>query len=94
MPGQAPPLGGIQGFWALLQSLTARLVSLETWQRQQRTLGPGTITRWGGSSPPPGALLCNGASFSPSAYPALYQALGNSSTLPNVPGSPITIIWT
>jgi hypothetical protein len=55
---------------------------------------PGAITRYVGAKPPAGALACDGSAFDPAEYPALYVALGNSNVLPNIPGTPIYIIWT
>lgn len=93
MPGQTPPAEGIQGVWARFLALSQRLASLEAWQRTVVSIPAGTITRWPGSTPPPGALQCNGAAFSGTQYPALAAALG-STTLPTVTGTPIYIIWT
>lgn len=93
MPGTAPPQHGVQGAWAQFQNLIGRVASLESWQRNARVVAAGTITRWGGASAPPGALHCDGSTFSATTYPALAQALG-STTLPNISGTPIYIIWT
>ena len=38
---------------------------------------PGTITQYGGLTAPTGWLLCNGGNYLPSAYPALYNVIGN-----------------
>jgi microcystin-dependent protein len=40
----------------------------------------GTVWMWGGigSAPPAGWLLCNGATLSTTAYPALFSVIGNS----------------
>lgn len=40
----------------------------------------GVIMAFGGTTPPPGALLCNGAAFNPAVYPALAAVLGSSNT--------------
>lgn len=93
MPGTVHPSGGLQGFVAQFQALATRIANLEARQRQTRAVAPGTITQWGGATAPPGALLCNGATFSASQYPALYAALGTT-TLPTVTTTPITVIWT
>ena len=93
MPGTTPPSHGLQGFWSRIQELTNRITSLEVWQRQMLALEPGVITQWGGATAPGGALLCNGATFSAVTYPLLAQALGGT-TLPNITGTPIHIIWT
>lgn len=44
---------------------------------------PGMIAAWGEEKAPDGWLVLNGASFSTSKYPRLYQALGYSTNLPN-----------
>ena len=93
MPGTNDPIGGLQGYVSTIQALITRIVNLETWQRQMLAMLPGTITQWCGATAPGGALLCNGTTFSPTQYPALYQALG-STTLPMISTSPITVIWT
>lgn len=46
---------------------------------------PGNILPFAGSTSPDGWLLCNGATFSSSTYPKLYEILG-STTLPNLQG--------
>jgi hypothetical protein len=93
MAGTVDPIGGVQGFVARLQGLIERVTNLEGWQRQVVTMGPGVITQWGGSTPPPGALRCNGATFSAAQYPQLFAVLG-STTLPNIAGTPMFVIWT
>ncbi|MDI2033004.1 phage tail protein [Paenarthrobacter nitroguajacolicus] len=44
--------------------------------------GAGAI--WFTDTPPPGWLICNGATFSATDYPALYAALGNANVLPDM----------
>lgn len=47
----------------------------------------GTIMMWDSSNDPPsGWLLCDGRTFAQSDYPALYAALGNKNTTPNLQG--------
>lgn len=36
----------------------------------------GDATVWGGATPPPGSMACNGAALSVSDYPALFSVLG------------------
>jgi hypothetical protein len=94
MPGTTQPLRGFQAFAAAFQNLTTRVVNLEVWQRSATgIIAPGVITQWGGAAPPPGALACDGSTFSAITYPRLAAALG-STTLPNLPGTPIYVIWT
>ncbi len=45
---------------------------------QQALCPPGTITAYGGSTPPDGWLLCNGASFSRSTYASLYAVISTA----------------
>jgi microcystin-dependent protein len=45
---------------------------------QQALCPPGTITAYGGSTPPDGWLLCNGASYLSSTYPSLHQVIGTA----------------
>lgn len=49
---------------------------------------PGTIVAYYGSSVPAksGWLLCDGQTFDQNTYPALYAALGNKNTTPNLKG--------
>lgn len=49
---------------------------------------PGTIVAYYGSSVPDksGWLLCDGQTFDQNVYPALYAALGNKTTTPNLKG--------
>lgn len=92
MPGTQNPIEGVQGFHGVLNALRQRIANLEIWQRQ--TVGTvGMITQWAGSTPPAGALECNGATFSATRYPALAAVLGGT-TLPTISGSPIYVIWT
>lgn len=93
MPGKTGAIGGVQGAAAGFQALVARIANIEGWQRQVVAQGPGVITQWGGATPPAGALLCNGATFSATQYPQLFAVLG-STTLPNIAGTPIRVIWT
>jgi hypothetical protein len=62
------------------------------WTHRQ-LVPPGTIAQWPGISPPAGALPCDGGTFSAAEHPGLYEALGNSTTLPDMPGTPIYVIW-
>lgn len=49
------------------------------------TMPVGAITAYWGTASPPGWLLCNGGTFSATAYPALAALLGGT-TLPNLKG--------
>lgn len=51
----------------------------------------GTVTRWGGSTPPGGWLTCDGSTFSSTTYPILADVLGGT-TLPTLTGTPGYII--
>jgi hypothetical protein len=57
---------------------------------QQKKMGiTGSIGMWLGSSPPPGALLCDGASHPTASYPLLAASLGASGAtflVPNLQG--------
>jgi microcystin-dependent protein len=44
----------------------------------------GSIIAYAGNTAPSGWLLCNGAAFSSTTYPALYALLGNVATTPNL----------
>ncbi len=93
MPGTSDPQHGIQGFAAKIQGLVTRVTNLEVRQRQSSgVVQPGVITQWGGATPPPGALQCNGATFNAALYPALYAVLGTT-TLPTIAGTPMYVIW-
>ncbi|MFZ9937725.1 MAG: phage tail protein, partial [Luteolibacter sp.] len=57
---------------------------------QQALCPPGTIVAYGGQTAPAGWLLCNGASYNRTSYPALFTAISisfgsSSSTTFNVP---------
>lgn len=97
MPGTQTPIGGLQGFAAQIQAIITRIINLETSARQGSAIDkPGTITQWGGATPPPGALECNGQTFltsGPGSYPALFAVLGTG-TVPTITTTPITVIWT
>lgn len=93
MPGVTGPLEGIQAFVSKLQALTVRVANVESQQRQIVTTPVGTITQWGGATPPAGALLCDGSTYSAAQYPQLFAVLG-STTLPTIAGTPIRVIWT
>jgi microcystin-dependent protein len=53
-----------------------------------QTVPVGTVISYVGNANtfPPGWMECNGAVFNQNQYPALYTALGNSNTLPNLAG--------
>jgi microcystin-dependent protein len=44
----------------------------------QALIPPGTILPYGGTTAPPGYLICAGQSYAKSTYPALAAALGNA----------------
>lgn len=66
-----------------------------TFGQSQAAIAPGVINMFGGSQAPSGSLLCNGAAYSRTAYPALFAAIGttygagdgaNTFNVPNLQG--------
>lgn len=49
-----------------------------TFGQSQAAIAPGVINMFGGSQAPSGSLLCNGAAYSRTAYPALFAAIGTT----------------
>lgn len=63
------------------------------WDRVQPSKGggvvvmpAGVIMAFAGVTPPPGAIWCDGSTFDPAVYPALYAVLGNSNVTPDLRG--------
>lgn len=66
-----------------------------TFGQAQAAIAPGVINMFGGSQAPSGSLLCNGAAYSRTAYPALFAVIGttygagdgaNTFNVPNLQG--------
>jgi microcystin-dependent protein len=100
-PAEHPALYAALGNSNVLPSLPGTPMNI-IWTYRQ-LYPPATITRWaGGDAPAPDALACDGATVRAAEYPELWRALGNAAaptaddviTLPNIPGIPISIIWT
>lgn len=53
-------------------------ISWGTWGTEGSGVEPGVIMGFAGAAAPSGWLLCNGASYSATAYPELFAAIGNT----------------
>ena len=66
--------------------VTSDSIILSSTLTQKKKMGlTGSIGMWVGSSPPAGALFCDGASCNTATYPELAASLGESGTTFNVP---------